>query len=111
MHSLKPRTSAFHVTRLRAILYNSDMVALLQSGAIERMLHSELTPEVARTILLWGFPEADQTRLEELSAKARTASLSAEESRELDWYLLLGDFLTILQSKARMALRQHSSAA
>jgi hypothetical protein len=101
----------FRVTPRGAEPYNTQMIALAHSGAIERMLHSEIAPEVARTVLLWSFAEADQLRLSELSAKARMASLSADESRELDWYLLLGDFLTILQSKARVALRKHSSAA
>jgi|KBSSwiStaDraftv2_1062776.scaffolds.fasta_scaffold5100289_1 hypothetical protein len=90
------------------------MVAFAQSGVIERMLqaHSgELSPEVARAILSWNFADADQARVTELSAKARAGSLSDDETRELDWYLLLGDFLTILQSKARISLRKHPSAA
>ena len=90
------------------------MVAMGQSGTIERMLQVQgdsLTPDVARTILLWRFAEPDQSRVAELSAKARAGTLSTQEASELDWYMMLGDFLTILQSKARVALRKHSSAA
>jgi hypothetical protein len=88
------------------------MVAFAQSGAIERMLQTQngsLAPEVARAILSWSFADSDQTRVSELSAKARAGTLSEDETRELDWYLLLGDLLTILQSKARTSLRKHSS--
>ena len=90
------------------------MVAMIHSGAIERMLRAQgdhLDPQVARTILQWRFADSDQSRLDELSAKARAATLSPEESRELDWYLLMGDFLSILQSKARVAVGNRSSAA
>jgi len=90
------------------------MVALAQSGAIERMLLSDgdkLTPDVARAILHWRFAESDQCRVDELSAKARAGRLSDSEAEELDWYLLLGDFLTIVQAKARIALQQRPSSA
>ena len=90
------------------------MVALAQSGAIERMLQAEsdnLTPDVARAILHWRFADSDQNRVDELSAKARAGRLSQSEAEELDWYLLLGDFLTIVQSKARVALHQRPSSA
>lgn len=93
-------------------VYNAPMVAIAHAGAIERMLHADqLAPETARTILMWRFADTDQSRLGELSAKARNATLSPEEARELDWYLMLGDFLSILQSRARIALGKHSSAA
>jgi hypothetical protein len=85
------------------------MVATAHAGAIERMLEAdELAPETARTILTWHFAESDQSRLSQLSAKARRATLSPDEARELDWYLMLGDFLSILQSRARIALGKHS---
>jgi hypothetical protein len=90
------------------------MVATAQPSAIERLIQSpggHLAPEVARAVLQWRFAEFDQARVADLSAKARAGALSADEQGELDWYLLLGDFLTILQSKARMALGKQSSAA
>jgi hypothetical protein len=90
------------------------MVAPVQSDVLQRLIHGQngdLPPEVARTVLAWRFADSDQARLAELSAKARSGTLSDSESRQLDWYLLLGDFLAILQSKARTSLRKHSSAA
>lgn len=70
-----------------------------------------MSGEVARAVLSWQFDALDQSRVSELSAKARIGSLDPEEARELDWYLLLGDFLTILQSQARTSLNTSSSAA
>lgn len=90
------------------------MVAPIETGILQRLLDrpgSELPPEVARLVLSWRFDETDQQRLTELSSKARAGSLLLEEARQLDWYLLIGDFLTILQSKARPTLQKGSSAA
>ena len=90
------------------------MVAPAETDVLQRLIdgrNGDLPAEVARTVLSWKFADTDQTRLTELSAKARSGTLSPDESRQLDWYLLLGDFLTILQSKARTSLRKNPTAA
>jgi hypothetical protein len=86
------------------------MVAPMETGALERMIRShrgDLPPEVAREVLSWEFADSDQQRMSELSAKARAGSLTGDEERQLDWYLMLGDFLMILQSMARVALKDN----
>jgi len=92
------------------------MITRAPAGALERMMqgHSgkgELTAEVARLMLSWAFADDDQARVSDLSAKARAGALTDDEARELDWYMLAGDLLTILHSKARVALSKKSSAA
>ena len=83
------------------------MVAFAQVGVIERMLQSgsgEMTREAASAVLQWRMAEGDQAKVSQLSAKARAGTLTPEEASELDWYLLLGDFLSVVQSKARVTL-------
>jgi hypothetical protein len=67
---------------------------------------TEITPEVARYLLSRQLPEADERRVDELSAKARSGSLSAAENAELDSYLHIGSLLGVMQSRARRLLRK-----
>ena len=71
----------------------------------------DLSAELANYLLTFDFPPADQARYAELSAKAQDGSLLAEERAELEDFLNVNDFLTIVQSKARAALGKQSSAA
>lgn len=90
------------------------MVAPNEFGVLQRMIKGHgmhLPPDVARTVIAWKFDDEDQARMAELSAKARAGSLNQDESRQLDWFLMLGDFLTIMQSQARLSLRPESSAS
>jgi hypothetical protein len=85
-----------------------------QSAILERVINSgkpELSAELSRHILTLSFPDADRTQYQSLSLKAQDGTLSTEETAELDGYLLVNDLLTLLKSKARIALQQHSSAA
>ncbi len=65
----------------------------------------ELTPEIARYLLSMKLPLSDEQRLQELSAKARSGSLTDSETQELDSYLHIGMLLGVLQSKARRHLQ------
>ena len=71
----------------------------------------DLAPEAAQYFLKLDFNEADHRRVEELSAAAKCGQLSAEELRELDTYLLVADFVGILQSKARRTLKRASTSS
>ena len=70
---------------------------------------AEVTPEVARYLLAIKFPDADEERVNELSAKARAGTLTEAETQELDSYLHVGSLLAVLQSKARQFLKQTGS--
>lgn len=81
---------------------------------LSRILRSErgdLPPDAARYFLHLDFSAADHHRVEELSAAAKKRTLSAGEQRELDSYLLIADFVGILQSKARKALKRKGVAS
>jgi hypothetical protein len=81
---------------------------------LERLLDptsGNLSAKTAKEVLDLTFPEADQKRLEELAQKSTAGTLSAEESKEYDGYIEAADFLSLLQSKARLSLKQHTSAA
>jgi len=80
---------------------------------LERLLKSldELPPEVARYFLDLSFSQADLDRMTELSEKANEGELNRAETEELQLYVLLSDFLTIMHSRARVSLRAKSPAA
>jgi hypothetical protein len=67
---------------------------------------ANLTPEVARTILKFGFDPEDHRRIDELSAKAQKGTLAPEERAELEEYVRVNTQLTILHSKARLSLKR-----
>jgi hypothetical protein len=81
------------------------------SAILSRVVSSEV-PEmsegVARAVLDLRFPADDERRMSDLSEKARQGTLSSEEEREIDAYLLVGDFVSLLKSKARLSLKKLS---
>jgi hypothetical protein len=60
---------------------------------------------LAGFVLRLGFPEPDRVRMGELSEKAENNSLTEDERGELEAYCHAAAFLSVLQSKARIALR------
>lgn len=80
-------------------------------GRIFQSEERELTPEVARYLLAMKLPSSDEDRVEELSAKARSGSLSDTETQELDSYLHIGILLGVMQSKARRLLQSEPDCA
>ena len=65
-----------------------------------------LSGEAARAILKINFPKSDKDRMRALAAKARSGTLSAEEQEEIEAYGRIGSFISIMKSKARVALRK-----
>ena len=72
---------------------------------------NDLRPEVAEAILRLKFVQSDLDRMNLLAAKAREGSLTEAERRELEEYEQVGILLSIMQSKARLALKQTVPAA
>ena len=70
----------------------------------------ELSAAGANFILGLDFADFDHVRMAELSAKAQTGELSADERDELGEYLRAGDMLAILKLKARRSLDRIASA-
>ncbi len=69
----------------------------------------DLPEDAARAILLLSFPAADVDRMNELADKARRGALSPAEQMEIEDYERVGHLLGILQSKARLSLKQRPS--
>ena len=65
-----------------------------------------LSIEAARSILDFRLSPNDWERVNELAAKARAGTLSAEERTELDEYERVTCLLELMQSKARLSLKQ-----
>jgi hypothetical protein len=70
-----------------------------------------LSVNAAKALLELSYPEADHARIAELSAKSNEGTLSGDERRELEGYVFVGDVISLLQSKARLSLKTHTSAA
>ena len=66
----------------------------------------EITPDVPRYLLSMQLPDADRDRVDVLSAKAQSGSLTDAEEAELDSYLHIGSLLGVMQARARRLLRK-----
>jgi hypothetical protein len=64
-----------------------------------------LSPATARKLLEFRFGAPHHRRVKALSRKAHAATLSPAEQQELDEYIRVGTLLSILQSRARRALK------
>lgn len=73
--------------------------------AILANLNGSLTPQAAEGILALGFSDEQQRKMQALAEKARAGSLSIEEREEADSFERISSLLGILQSRARIALR------
>ena len=68
-----------------------------------------LPPGLAGYVLRLGFNDSDRARMGELSERSQAGALSADERAELEAYCHATAFLSVLQSKARIALRTPGS--
>ena len=66
----------------------------------------ELSPAAAEYLLSLGFGEHDRVRMQQLADRSESGELTEAEQREFDGYLHVGNLLAVMQSKARVALRQ-----
>ena len=64
-----------------------------------------LTPEVAERLAQLRAPESVQARIEELAKKSEEGALSDPEREEYETFVSAGNFVAILQSKARRLLK------
>ena len=62
--------------------------------------------EAAHAILRFRLAPADWERVNELAAKGRAGTLTAEERAELDEYERITYLLELMQSKARLSLKR-----
>jgi hypothetical protein len=91
-----------------------DTITAENSGTaiLSRVLEahgSSFTPEAAQSILQLKFDQVDIDRMNALAEKNRNGMLTEAEQQELQSYLLVGHFLDLLHSKARLVLKQAAS--
>ena len=85
-----------------------------EAAILARVIEADetgITPDVARYLLSMQLPDADRGRVDELSARARTGSLTDVEEAELDSYLHIGSLLGVMQSRARRLLKKTGNVA
>jgi hypothetical protein len=70
-----------------------------------------LRPEVARSILELHFNSDADARIKALLKKNSADKITEAESAELDKYLRVGQFIDLLQAKARLSLRSAGSSS
>ncbi|ETX01558.1 MAG: hypothetical protein ETSY1_06870 [Candidatus Entotheonella factor] len=68
-----------------------------------------LPPEFARNILDLRFDQTALKRMNDLAEKNRADTLSASERAEMEKYMRVGQFLNLLQAKARVSLHEPSA--
>lgn len=84
------------------------MMTITRSGILERVLTSstgKFEPELARYFISMHFPPEDQRRCDVLARKAQDGELTPQEQDEIEEYMRVSNFLALLQSMARRALK------
>lgn len=64
-----------------------------------------ISPEAARYLLSIDFSDADHARMQDLMDKSNDGRLSPDEEAELDGYVNIANVLSVMHSRARVALR------
>ncbi len=87
-----------------AFMVNST---LTEAHILEQVVMSDqagMSPESARAILDLRFDPSALSRMNELAEKNRQGTLTESERQEMDKYLRVGNFLNLMQAKARLPL-------
>jgi hypothetical protein len=80
-----------------------------RTAILERLIMPEepsLSAEAARAILKVTFRPEDRQHVLDLLEKNQEGKLTPNEREELEEYVRVDDLLSLLQSKARLSLRQ-----
>jgi hypothetical protein len=80
----------------------SEVVAPNQAG---------ISPEFAQSILELRFTDKANSRIRKLLDKNNKGTINATERAELDKYLRVGQFLDLMQAKARVSLERRGHVA
>jgi hypothetical protein len=89
------------MTRITAPNHEAEILArAIQPG------DAGLSEDAARSLLGMKLSDTDRDRVNQLAAKAREGTLTAEERLELDDHERVAALLELLQSKARLSLKQ-----
>ncbi len=64
----------------------------------------DLSPEVAHSLLRWKFTNRAAARMNQLAERNRKGTISESDREELQRYLRVGNFVNVVQAKARLSL-------
>ena len=64
-----------------------------------------ISPEAARYFISIDFSEADHSRMQILMDKSNEGTMAPEEEAELESYVNIANVLSVMHSRARVALR------
>jgi hypothetical protein len=70
-----------------------------------------LPVNVARTVLAWKFPASDVKRIQALQTKNNAGTISDAERQLLESYVRVGQFVAVVQAKARLTLKNRRGKA
>ncbi len=79
-------------------------------GSLMEPLGRCLNPQSAREIISIQADEGARQRVEELAAKCDAGQLTPDEQAEYQLFVEVGDFIALLQAKARLYLTQHPAS-
>jgi hypothetical protein len=77
--------------------------------AIISPVHGDLEPGVADAFLRLRFSPSQVDRMQELADKGNQGVLTPAEASELESYRRVGNFLSIMQAKARLFVKHFSN--
>jgi uncharacterized protein YnzC (UPF0291/DUF896 family) len=69
----------------------------------------DFPPEGARALLALQFTPTAVSRMNELAEKNRLDAISAVEREEMEKYMRVGNFLSVIKAKARLSLSKHNA--
>ena len=92
------------VTELQTPLSEADILTDLVAPD-----ESDLPPEVAKAILALRFRPPAVARMNELAEKNRQGTLSDDERLHMEKYLRVGNFVNLMQAKARLSLQRQGA--
>lgn len=95
------------------MLTTMSTIAVHEANILRRVVDPQRagwTRETAEAILALRLPKRDASRASTLARKACAGSLSPAEARELEDYKHIGRFLELMQSRARLSLKNSGAA-
>lgn len=84
---------------------NDDITATEILHDVMQPIEPAFTPEFARMVLALRLSDTAQERIRDLLSRNNAGTLDSADRAALDKYLLVGQFVDLLQAKARISLQ------
>jgi len=89
------------------------MAPLIQPDLMSRLVSPQSAGwqrSVAEAVISLQFSDEDQERATELAKKNSEGTITPEEKQEMEQFMLFGRFIELMQSRARLSLKQSQNA-